>query len=142
MKIAMEAKTLLMVASAVILLSLGMVHLVYTFRGPKLLPRDPGLIDSMKAVSLVLTTETTVWKAWIGFNASHSMAAILFGLVYGYLATAYPEVLYGSLVLQAVGFLTLAGFVVLAWVYWFSVPLIGVALSLVCYVTSFLLARA
>jgi hypothetical protein len=138
----MGAKTLLMLGSAFILLSLGIAHLVYTFRGPKLLPRDPSLIDSMKGVSLVITSETTVWKAWIGFNASHSMSAILFGLVYGYLAVVQPGVLYGSFFLQAVGFLTLLSFVFLAWIYWFSVPLIGVSLALLCYVASILLARA
>lgn len=142
MERAMEARTVLMLASAFILLSLGIAHLVYTFWVPKLLPRDPSLIDSMKGGSLVITNETTVWKAWIGFNASHSMAAILFGLVYGYLATVQPGVLYGSLFLQVVGFLTLAGFVFLAWVYWFSVPFIGVSFALLCYVASILLGRA
>lgn len=138
----MGTKTLLMVASAFIFLSLGVIHLIYTFWGPKLLPRDPALIESMKAVALVLTSETSVWKAWIGFNASHSMAAILFGAVYGYLAIFEPAMLFGSQFLQAVGFLMLAGFVVLAWVYWFSVPFFGVALSLLLYVTGILLPRA
>jgi hypothetical protein len=27
-----------------------------------------------------------MWKAWIGFNASHAYGAIFFGLIYGYLA--------------------------------------------------------
>lgn len=137
----MGARHLLMLASAFILLTLGLAHLVLTFWVPRLLPRDPNLIDSMKGVSLVITSETTVWKAWIGFNASHSMAAILFGLVYGYLAAAQPLVLYGSHFLQAVGFLTLLGFVFLAWAYWFSVPLIGVSVALLCYAGSILLSR-
>ena len=70
----LDPKTLLMLASAAIVFLLGVVHLVYTFHGPKLLPRDPALVASMKAVPLVLTAETTVWRAWIGFNTSHSMA--------------------------------------------------------------------
>lgn len=131
-----------MLASAFIMFSLGIIHLFYTFWKPKLLPRDPKLTELMKGVSLVLTSETTVWKAWIGFNASHSMAAILFGLVFGYLAAVQPEVFYESLFLQAVGFLTVAGFVILAWIYWFSVPFIGVSLALFCYVASILLAHA
>ena len=28
----------------------------------------------------MITPQTTLWRAWIGFNASHSLAAILFGL--------------------------------------------------------------
>jgi hypothetical protein len=131
-----------MILSAAIILLLGCAHLLYTFRGPKLLPRDPELIKSMKAATLVITQETTVWKAWIGFNASHSMAAILFGLVFGYLAVAYPAVLYGSLFLQSVGFLMLSGFFVLGWRYWFSVPFTGISISLLCYIASLYLARA
>lgn len=77
-----------MVISAGILLALGSLHLVYTFWGSRLTPLDPALKVRMSEVPLVLTKETTMWKAWIGFNASHSMAAILFGLIYGYLAIA------------------------------------------------------
>jgi hypothetical protein len=35
-----------------------------------------------------------MWKAWVGFNASHSYGAILFGLVYGYLASMSSEVVF------------------------------------------------
>jgi len=82
----MPAKIILVGASALIPLVLGSIHLLYTFWGPKLLPRDPGLVDAMKASTLVITRETTVWKAWIGFNATHSVSLMLFGLLYGYLA--------------------------------------------------------
>lgn len=137
----MTAKALLMLASAFIVLALGLLHLAYTFSGSKLFPRDPGLVDAMKAVPLVITTQTTVWKAWIGFNASHSMAAILFGLVFGYLALIQPDVLFGSLFLRLVGLAMLAGLGVLARVYWFSVPFAGVSLALLCYVGSLVAAR-
>jgi hypothetical protein len=75
-----------MLASALIALSaglsavLGFVHLVYTFRGSKLHPRDSELRSKLENTSLVLTAETTMWKAWIGFNASHSLGVILFGV--------------------------------------------------------------
>ena len=80
------AAKILMVLSASIVLTLGVVHLVYTFWGPKLTPRDPALQISMSQISPVITKETTMWRAWVGFNASHSMGAILFGLVFGFLA--------------------------------------------------------
>ena len=35
------------------------------------------------------TKETTMWRCWVGFNASHSMGLILFGLAFGYLALAH-----------------------------------------------------
>jgi hypothetical protein len=35
-----------------------------------------------------------MWKAWIGFNASHSFGLILFGTVYAYLALAHGSFLF------------------------------------------------
>lgn len=137
-----DVKTVLVVTSSAIMLVLGFLHLVYTFRGIKLHPSNSGLVDAMKRVPLVITDETTVWKAWLGFNTSHSMAAILFGLLYGYLAIVHSDVLYHSVYLQSLGFLVLAAFAVLAWVYWFSVPLIGILISLVCYVASLFLSSS
>lgn len=126
----------LMTLSALVVLALGVLHLVYTFSGPKLTPRDPALQARMNEVPLVITRQTTVWRAWIGFNASHSMGAILFGLVYGFLANAHPELLFNSPFLLAVGVLMLGGLAVLAKLYWFRIPFAGVVISLACYVLS------
>ncbi len=124
----------LMAASAGIILTLGLLHLLYTFRGRKLHPRDDALKERMKEVSPVITRETTMWKTWIGFNASHSSSAILFGLIYGYFALAHGDFLFQSRFLLAVGLLFLAGFVFLGKVYWFSIPFRGIVLSTGLYV--------
>lgn len=126
----------LMTLSTLVLLALGVLHLVYTFRGSKLTPRDPALQARMSEVHPVITRQTTMWRAWIGFNASHSMGAILFGLVYGFLANAHPELLFNSSFLLAVGLVMLCGFAVLGKVYWFRVPFAGIVGSLACYVLS------
>ena len=128
--------SLLMLISVTIVALLGTGHLALTFVGPKLLPRDRSLREAMEKVSPVITTRTTIWRAWLGFNASHSMGAILFGLVYGYLAVAQSDVLFQSIFLQTVGFVMLAGYFVLAWRYWFVTPFAGITLSLICYVGS------
>jgi len=132
--------TVLMVASAVVLFALGTLHLIYTFVGPKLTPRDPALRLRMSEISPVITKETTMWRCWIGFNASHSMAAMLFGLIYGFLAIAHGSLLFASPYLLLVGFLTVGGFFVLGKLYWFSVPFIGIAISSACYVASIIAA--
>jgi hypothetical protein len=129
-----------MVLSASIVLSLGVAHLVYTFWGPNLTPRDPALQISMSQISPVITGETTMWRAWVGFNASHSMGLILFGLVFGYLALAHGQLLVQSPFLLLVGFAMLGGFVVLCRVYFFSAPLRGISISLACYVASIIAA--
>lgn len=107
----------LMTLSTLLLLILGVLHLVYTFSGPKLTPRDPALQARMSEVHLVITRQTTMWRAWIGFNASHSMGTIL------------PFLL-------VVGFAMLGGLAVLARRYWFRVPFAGVVAALGCYVLS------
>lgn len=132
----------LIAASAAILLLLGLIHLVYTFRGTKLHPRDAALLARLKEVSPVITRETTMWKAWIGFNASHSYGAMLFGLVYGYLALVHAAFLFQSTFLLLIGLLLLAGYALLGKVYWFSVPFRGIVLSASFYVAALIVGWA
>jgi len=131
----MIARTL-MTLSAAIVFALGSIHLVYTFWGPKLTPRDPALQARMREVSPVISRETTMWKTWIGFNASHALGALLFGLIYGYLALVHPEFLFQSGFLLAVGFCVLGFYVFLGKAYFFSVPFRGILISFVAYVVS------
>jgi hypothetical protein len=131
-----------MVLSASIVFALGVVHLVYTFWGPKLTPRDPALQVSMSQISPVITKETTMWRCWVGFNASHSMGLILFGLVYGFLGLARGQLLFHSPFLLIVGLAMLGGFVVLSKLYFFNAPLLGVSISLACYIGSLALSWA
>jgi hypothetical protein len=135
------AAKILMVFSASIVFALGVIHLGYTFWGSNLTPRDPALQISMSQTSPVITKETTMWKCWVGFNASHSMGLILFGLTFGYLALADSRVLFQSPFLLVVGLAMLGGFVVLSRVYFFSAPLVGISISLACYVASIALSR-
>ena len=123
----------LITASATIILALGLLHLVYTFWGPKLTPRDPALKTAMQSGALVITQETTVWKTWIGFNASHSFGGILFGLIYGYLALIHPAFLFQSRFLLVGGLGLLAGYLFLGKRYWFSVPFRGIVVASLCY---------
>jgi len=123
----------LMIASAGIILALGTVHLLLTFFGSMLRPRDATVEAAMKASYPGLTTQTTMWKAWIGFNASHSLGAIAFGLIYGYLAIYESSVLFGSSFLSALGLPMLVAFALLGKFYWFADPLRGILAALACY---------
>ena len=132
----------LVVASAAVSLFLGVLHLVFTFSGPRLKPRDPALQARMSETPPVMTRQTTMWKAWIGFNASHSFGPILFGAIYAYLAMAHPSVLFQSIFLVAIGGLLLLGYVILAKLYWFSAPFRWAVLALACYAAGFVIAWA
>lgn len=131
----------LVAASAGVLLLLGLVHLLYTFYGPKLLPRDPELQARMRQVSPVITSQTTMWKTWIGFNASHSLGLILFGVVYGYLALVHSDFLFRSLFLLSLGLIVLLGYSLLAKLYFFRIPLLGVLLATFLYGLALIVSR-
>ncbi|TAJ31008.1 MAG: hypothetical protein EPO67_13870 [Reyranella sp.] len=134
--------SLLVVASAAIVLVLGTLHLLYTFRGNKLDPREPGLRQAMEQSTPRITRETTVWRAWVGFNATHSLGLMLFALIYAYLALAAPALLFGSLFLQGLGLVLLTSYVVLARRYFFSVPFRGIVLATLLYAAGLAAAAA
>lgn len=105
-------------------------------------PRDPDLYARLNEVSPILTRETTMWKAWVGFNASHSYGVIFFALVYGYLALAHSVFLFQSKYLLLLGLLLLVGYAVLGKLYWFSIPFRGILLSAVLYIAGLMLGWA
>jgi hypothetical protein len=128
--------SILLAASAGIILLLGTMHLWITFRGNKMYPRDAALEAQLRVVSPVISRETTMWKVWIGFNASHSFGGMLFGLVSGYLALVHGAFLFQSTFLLVVGLLLLSGLLYLGKVYWFRVPFRGIALATALYVAA------
>jgi hypothetical protein len=132
----------LMVASASIIFALGIIHFIYTFWGPKLMPRDPALQISMSQISPVITKETTMWRCWVGFNVSHSMGLILFGLVFGFLAVAHSQLLFQSPFLLGVGLAMLVGLVLLCKAYLFKVPFAAISISLAFFIASIAASRA
>lgn len=133
---------LLIAASATIILVLGLLHLFYTFHGAKLLPRDPELKTRMQEVSPVITRETTMWKTWVGFSASHSYGLILFGAVYGYLALAHRDFLFQSVFLLSLGLILLLGYVFLAKRHFFRIPFLSVLLATFLYALALMVSWA
>ena len=130
-----------MISSAGIILAMGILHLAYTYVGDKLHPRDKDLLQRMKTTSPVISRQTDMWKAWVGFNASHSAGAILFGAIFSYLAVQQPALLFHSYFLGVAGLTTLGAYLVMAKLYWFTRPLQGILLALLAYVAAFFLAH-
>jgi len=93
----------------------------------------------MNATNPRITKETTLWNAWVGFNASHSIGAMFFGS-----ATIYLALFQFSILVESTFYLLLCTFnslfyLYLARKYWFSVPIIGISLATFCFVASTLL---
>ena len=120
-------------AGAAVLGLLGCVHLLFTFSGNKFDPRDAAVAAALKVVSPIISRQTTMARAAKGFHASHSLGAMLFALVWGYLALAQWVVLLHSPFLLVLGMVVLLAYLALAQRYWFSVPLRGIALATVLY---------
>jgi len=131
---------ILVAASAAIALLLGFLHLAYTFFTRKLNPRDVELEKHMQQALPRITSQTTMWKAWIGFNASHSIGVILFGTIYAYLSLFAWPLLIHSPFLIGLGIALFVSYLLLAKLYWFRSPLIGIALAGSLYLLGIVIA--
>ena len=133
---------ILIATCAAIILFFGSVHLAYTFFTDQLTPFEGQMETAMKRVVPRISSGTTMWKAWVGFNVSHSMGLMLFGLIYGYLTVYRWDMLQKSYFLAGLGLVVLVSYVVLARVFWFSDPLIGTSVATLLYVAGFVYAFA
>ncbi|MDP4264745.1 MAG: hypothetical protein Q8941_19615 [Bacteroidota bacterium] len=135
----MLSKILWLSGSAIFLL-LGVWHLYYIFFTNKFDPRNKSVMEEMKNTSPRLTDETTMWKAWMGFNASHSAGAIFLGLVNIILAVEYFYVIENSFFLSLLTILTAFFYLWLGKKYWFSIPFTGIFIAVCCFIASPLVA--
>jgi len=134
----MMPKIFILIASSIFLI-LGTMHLIYTFFTNKFLARDRETTQKMKETSPILTKETTVWDAWIGFNASHSAGAIFIGLINILLVTQHFEVYQNSFNILLLDICAAIFYLFLAKRYWFKIPLIGILIATSCFIISLLL---
>src|ERR1700687_3463837 len=112
---------------------LGTLHLVYTFFSDKVLARDPAVVEAMKGTSLRISRDTNMWRTWIGFNASHSLGAMLLSAFYLLLAGWQMDVLAGSRPRAVLPVIASAVYLLVAKRYWFAVPFRGIAIASVCF---------
>ena len=120
---------------------LGVVHLIFTLFTNKFEAYDSAVTEAMKESSIVLSKQVNLWKAWIGFNASHSLGAILFAAVYMPLALDHMSLLRDSLWFSALPFVFGVFYLVLARKYWFKVPFFGILLASTCFLGAALLVN-
>lgn len=122
---------------SIIFIILGSIHLAYTFFTNKFSSKNGQLMKEMKASYPILTKETTMWKAWIGFNASHSIGMLFIGLINFYIAIRYYDTLHADHFFYVMNIIVVAFFVWLGKNYWFKLPFIGVLTTLICYLIAY-----
>ena len=127
------------ILGSLIFIILGSLHLHFTFFTNKFSSKNEKAIEEMKASSPILTKDTTIWRAWIGFNASHSSGAIFIGVMNIYVISNFYTIIQNDLFFFIFNILTVAFYFWLARKYWFRIPFTGILLTLICYITSFIL---
>ncbi|MDI4633652.1 hypothetical protein J7U46_11380 [Pelomonas sp. V22] len=136
-----DAQTLaagLLMAGAGVAGVLGALHLVFTYNGERFEPRDAVLAEAMRQVSPRISRQTTMWRAARGFHASHSLGVLLFTTVWIYLAGWQLSFLRGAPFLLILGQIVLLTYLLLARLYWFSIPLRGITLASLLYAAGWL----
>jgi ammonia channel protein AmtB len=115
---------------------LGFLHALYTYldinRPRRLVPQDPAVAQAMATSNLRLSgTGTTMWRAWVGFNFSHSIGVVLFGTVCigaGSVLGTMPLPAWMLFVLVVIGLL----YLVVGILYWFRIPVAGIVIAVLC----------
>ena len=138
----LELSRYLYLAGALPFLVLGTAHAFATPRAPAdtkgLSPSDPQLAEAMTRSGLRLTRRTDMWRAWVGFNFSHSLGALVFAafvFVTGRSAAVFAaEARIGI----PFAFVVAAVYLWLARLYWFRTPLIGCLLAAVLFLGSWI----
>jgi hypothetical protein len=135
-----ELSRLLLLAGAAPFLVLGLVHALATPRTPAqakgLSPRDPALREAMARDTILLTRRTNMWLAWVGFNLSHSLGAVLFGVVVVLIGRNQATFEAQGPVFLPLATLVSGTYLVLGIRYWFRAPIVGITLSVLCFVAS------
>jgi lysylphosphatidylglycerol synthetase-like protein (DUF2156 family) len=141
-----EVSRYLFLAGSLPFLFLGTAHAIATPLRPDaprgLSPADHALIDSMSTATVRLTRRTTMWLAWIGFNFSHSLGAVLFGLVVVLVGRSDVSFRAEALCFGPLAMIVSGVYLVLAVKYWFRTPIVGCGLSFVLFLLSWALQLA
>jgi hypothetical protein len=92
----------------------------------------------MAGTRLVLTRRTNMWLAWVGFNFSHSLGALCFGVMVLVIGRSAASFAAESRLFGPLAVVVSTAYLVLAVKYWFRTPILGCALSVVLFVSSWL----
>jgi hypothetical protein len=133
----------LLVIAGLIYGVLGLLHAVFTLideRHPtRLAPDDPAVTAGMQASKMRLSRgATTMWQAWISFNLTHSLAAMLLGSACFIIAAHLGLFVFSPWALFALAAVS-AVFAVIGLRYWFGVPRAGTLVATACLTAAWLL---
>jgi hypothetical protein len=127
---------ILLTAAGTIILLMGTGHFVLTLRDAwkprSFTPTEESVRLAMQGAQLRFSRRINLWDAWLGFNLSHSMGAMMYGAALLFAALAHLDVFLDSGVLQAVAVLIPVVYLAVAIRFWFWAPVLGIGIVLLC----------
>jgi hypothetical protein len=121
---------------------LGALHAIYTLldlRNPRrLVPADPSVAQAMANSAVRLSGGAMdMWRAWIGFNFTHSIGVLLFAAL-----AIWAGARINRLPVGIMPALTLIGcvYLVIALRYFYRSPAIGIAIGTGCFAAAWVLS--
>jgi hypothetical protein len=99
----------------------------------------------MTRATLRLTRRLSLWQAWVGFNFSHSLGAVLFGAVVVLVGRSQASFESQAQVFLPLAVVVAATYLVIGLRYWFRKPITGISVSAACFLTAgilFLMGRS
>jgi hypothetical protein len=139
-----ELSRYLFMAGGLPFLLLGLAHAVTTPRevdeAKGLSPADAELGKAMSQTTLRLTRRTNMWLAWVGFNFSHALGAVFFGIAVLLIGRSRSSFEAQAGLFAPLAILVSSAYLVLALKYWFRTPIIGCAVSVALFMSSWVLS--
>jgi hypothetical protein len=121
---------------AAVFVLLGAIHAVLTLRsrpsGGPMTPVAPVVRDAMVqpgGLGLAPDIDSNLWRAWVGFNLSHSLGVVAIGLMIGVPALSDLEGVSSNSAWLVLAVASPAVYLVLSIRYWFTDPSVGIAIG-------------
>jgi hypothetical protein len=139
-----ELSRYLFMAGGLPFLLLGLAHAFTTPRdvgeAKGLSPADGEVARAMSRTTILLTRRTNMWLAWVGFNFSHALGAVFFGVAVLVIARSHSSFAAQAGLFGPLAIAVASAYLVLAINYWFRTPIAGCAVSLALFVSSWVLS--
>ena len=90
----------------------------------------------MRSAQLAFNPRANIWRAWLGFNLSHSLGLLVFGGLVLALGWRHSEVFAASPLVQVFTLLVAASYVVLSVRFWFWGPAVASGVAFICLLVS------
>jgi len=135
-----ELSRYLFLLGALPFVPLGIAHALATpltlEESKGLSPRDLAFRQSMAEQTVLLTRRTNLCLSWVGFNLSHSLGAVLFGVVVLLIGRSPATFAANWPAFVPLAIVVSGAYLVIALRYWFRTPIVGIIVSSVCFVSS------